>query len=82
MVLLKEQFEEARKKYGYKNINKNGPTSIIHEFGGLEKIQEMLVDGYTIKEIAKKIGVSRSSVYSYITNRKTNVTKLRKGGKI
>lgn len=79
MVLLNEQFEEAKKKYGCKTTRKDSPTYMISSFGGLSKLQEMLIEGYSVKEISKIIGVKANHVYSYINNHKSSVYDLRRG---
>lgn len=78
MVLLKEEFEKAKKKYPlFRNNDINSPPKIISQKGGIKKIKELLDLDYSVKEIGNIFGVEDASVYRYVYTRGYNVTKLK-----
>jgi len=78
MVLLKEEFEKAKKKYPvFRNNDIDSPPKIISQKGGIKKIKELLDLDYSVKEIGSIFGVEDASVYRYVYTRGYNVTQLK-----
>lgn len=78
MVLLKEEFEKAKKKYPvFRNNDIDSPPKIISQKGGIKKIKELLDLDYSVKEIGSIFGVEDTSVYRYVYTRGYNVTQLK-----
>lgn len=78
MVLLKEEFEKAKKKYPlFRNNDINSPPKIISQKGGIKKIKKLLDLEYSVKEIGNILGVEDASIYRYVYTRGYNVTQLK-----
>ena len=58
-------------------FNKKNNILTQIENAQMQQILELLLDGYTIREIGEKLGIAKSKVWRMIENFKTKIGEIR-----
>ena len=52
-------------------------TQLLKDLKQMQQILELILDGYTIREIGAKLGIAKSKVWRMIENFKTKIGEIR-----